>query len=174
VHRTFGWTWWPSRTGTLGACCCHRGPGRLGAWPPRTGTLGGTEAGHRSVGPCGHRTVGGWDRELPSWAVGGLAAESWAAGASTGIWDAASVWVHMSYAHRVTDMDSRYPYPRSYYPWVPYSIHTRTQGYEILPYPYPLPSLVPAERLKCSCPLVEPGLHLADLLELCVLTPRRD
>jgi hypothetical protein len=25
---------------------------------------------------------------------------------------------------------------------------------------------VPAERLKCSCSLVEPGLHLADLLEL--------
>jgi hypothetical protein len=30
---------------------------------------------------------------------------------------------------------------------------------------------VPAERLKCSCSLVEPGLHPADLLELCVLTP---
>jgi hypothetical protein len=30
---------------------------------------------------------------------------------------------------------------------------------------------VPAERLKCSCSLVEPGLHLVDLLELCVLTP---
>jgi hypothetical protein len=27
---------------------------------------------------------------------------------------------------------------------------------------------------KLSCFLVEPGLHLADLLELCVLTPRRD
>jgi hypothetical protein len=33
---------------------------------------------------------------------------------------------------------------------------------------------VPVERLKCSCSLVEPGLHLADLLELCVLNPRRD
>ena len=33
---------------------------------------------------------------------------------------------------------------------------------------------VPAERLKRSCSLVEPGLHLADLLELCVLTPRMD
>jgi hypothetical protein len=33
---------------------------------------------------------------------------------------------------------------------------------------------VPAERLKRSCSPVEPGLHLADLLELCVLTPRRD
>jgi hypothetical protein len=30
---------------------------------------------------------------------------------------------------------------------------------------------VPAERLKCSCSLVEPGLHLADLLELWVMTP---
>jgi hypothetical protein len=30
---------------------------------------------------------------------------------------------------------------------------------------------VPPELLKCSCSLVEPGLHLADLLELCVLTP---
>jgi hypothetical protein len=33
---------------------------------------------------------------------------------------------------------------------------------------------VPAERLKCSCSIVEPGLHLADLLELWVMTPRRD
>jgi hypothetical protein len=33
---------------------------------------------------------------------------------------------------------------------------------------------VPPELLKCSCSLVEPGLHLADLLELCVLTPRRN
>jgi hypothetical protein len=38
----------------------------------------------------------------------------------------------------------------------------------------PFPPDVPAERLKCSYSLVEPGLHLADLLELCVLTPRRD
>jgi hypothetical protein len=30
------------------------------------------------------------------------------------------------------------------------------------------------ELHKSSCFLVEPGLHLADLLELCVLTPRRD
>jgi hypothetical protein len=33
---------------------------------------------------------------------------------------------------------------------------------------------VPVERLKGSCSLVEPGLYLADLLELCALTPRRD
>jgi hypothetical protein len=33
---------------------------------------------------------------------------------------------------------------------------------------------VPPEWLKCSCSLVEPDLHLADLLELCVLNPRRD
>jgi hypothetical protein len=33
---------------------------------------------------------------------------------------------------------------------------------------------VPADWLKCSCPLVESGLHLADLLELWVMTPRRD
>jgi hypothetical protein len=33
---------------------------------------------------------------------------------------------------------------------------------------------VPTERLKCSCSLVEPGLHLADLLELWVMTPRWD
>jgi hypothetical protein len=38
----------------------------------------------------------------------------------------------------------------------------------------PFLSDVPPELLKCSCSLVEPGLHLADLLELCVLTPRRD
>jgi hypothetical protein len=31
-----------------------------------------------------------------------------------------------------------------------------------------------ADRLKRSCSLVEPGLHLADLLELWVMTPRRD
>jgi hypothetical protein len=30
---------------------------------------------------------------------------------------------------------------------------------------------VPADRLKCSCSLVEPGLHPADLLELWVMTP---
>jgi hypothetical protein len=36
-----------------------------------------------------------------------------------------------------------------------------------------LPNVL-AERLKYSCSLVEPGLHPADLLELCVLTPRRD
>jgi hypothetical protein len=33
---------------------------------------------------------------------------------------------------------------------------------------------VPPELLKRSCSLVESGLHLANLLELCVLTPRRD
>jgi hypothetical protein len=31
-----------------------------------------------------------------------------------------------------------------------------------------------AEQLKGSCSLVEYGLHLVDLLELCVLTPHRD
>jgi hypothetical protein len=30
---------------------------------------------------------------------------------------------------------------------------------------------VPADRLKRSCSLVEPGLHLADLLELWGMTP---
>jgi hypothetical protein len=30
------------------------------------------------------------------------------------------------------------------------------------------------ELHKLSCFLIELGLHLADLLELCVLTPRRD
>jgi hypothetical protein len=39
---------------------------------------------------------------------------------------------------------------------------------------YPFLPDVPAERLKCNCSLVQPGLHLADLLELCVLTPHRD
>jgi hypothetical protein len=33
---------------------------------------------------------------------------------------------------------------------------------------------VPVEWLKCSCSLVEPGLHLVDLLELWVMTPRWD
>jgi hypothetical protein len=33
---------------------------------------------------------------------------------------------------------------------------------------------VSADRLKRSCSLVEPGLHLADLLELWVMTPRWD
>jgi hypothetical protein len=47
------------------------------------------------------------------------------------------IWVHMSYAQRVTDMDSLYPYPRNYYPRILYSIHTRTRGYENSPYPYP-------------------------------------
>jgi hypothetical protein len=36
-----------------------------------------------------------------------------------------------------------------------------------------LPDILP-KRHKLSCFLVEPGLHLVDLLELCVLTPRRD
>jgi hypothetical protein len=31
---------------------------------------------------------------------------------------------------------------------------------------------VPADRLKCSCSLIEPGLHPADLLELWVMNPR--
>jgi hypothetical protein len=31
-----------------------------------------------------------------------------------------------------------------------------------------------ADRLKRSCSLVEPGLHPADLLELWVVTPRRN
>jgi hypothetical protein len=30
------------------------------------------------------------------------------------------------------------------------------------------------ELHKLSCFLIEPGLHLADFLELCVLIPRRD
>jgi hypothetical protein len=33
---------------------------------------------------------------------------------------------------------------------------------------------VPADRLKHSCSLVEPGLRPADLLELWVATPRRN
>ena len=33
---------------------------------------------------------------------------------------------------------------------------------------------VPADRLKRSCSLVEPGLRPADLLELWVVTPRRN
>jgi hypothetical protein len=36
-----------------------------------------------------------------------------------------------------------------------------------------LPDVLP-ELNKLPCFLVEPGLHLADLLELCVLTTRRD
>jgi hypothetical protein len=36
-----------------------------------------------------------------------------------------------------------------------------------------LPDVLPELR-KLSCFLVEPDLHLADLLELCVLTPHRD
>jgi hypothetical protein len=36
-----------------------------------------------------------------------------------------------------------------------------------------LPDVLP-ELHKLPCFLVETGLHLADLLELCVLTPRRD
>jgi hypothetical protein len=38
----------------------------------------------------------------------------------------------------------------------------------------PLLLVVLPELHKLSCFLVELGLHLADLLELCVLTPRRD
>jgi hypothetical protein len=36
-----------------------------------------------------------------------------------------------------------------------------------------LPDVLP-ELHKLSCFLVDLGLHLANLLELCVLTPRRD
>jgi hypothetical protein len=36
-----------------------------------------------------------------------------------------------------------------------------------------LPDVLPKLH-KLSCFFVEPGLHLADLLKLCVLTPRRD
>jgi hypothetical protein len=38
----------------------------------------------------------------------------------------------------------------------------------------PLLSDILLKLHKLSCFLVEPGLHLADLLELCVPTPRRD
>jgi hypothetical protein len=38
----------------------------------------------------------------------------------------------------------------------------------------PLQPDILSELHKLSCFLVEPGLHLADLLELCVLTPRSD
>jgi hypothetical protein len=36
-----------------------------------------------------------------------------------------------------------------------------------------LPDILPKLH-KLTCFLIEPGLYLADLLELCVLTPRRD
>jgi hypothetical protein len=36
-----------------------------------------------------------------------------------------------------------------------------------------LPDVLP-ELHKLSCFLIEPSVHLVDLLELCVLTPRRD
>jgi hypothetical protein len=39
---------------------------------------------------------------------------------------------------------------------------------------YPLLFDILLELHKLPCFLVELGLHLADLLELCVLTPRRD
>jgi hypothetical protein len=39
---------------------------------------------------------------------------------------------------------------------------------------YPLLPDILLELHKLSCFLIEPSLHLADLLELCVLTPRRD
>jgi hypothetical protein len=38
----------------------------------------------------------------------------------------------------------------------------------------PFLSDVPTDRLKCSCSLVEPGMHSADLLELWVMTPRQN
>jgi hypothetical protein len=37
---------------------------------------------------------------------------------------------------------------------------------------YPRLPDVPADRLKRSCTLVEPGLHPTDLLELWVMPPR--
>jgi hypothetical protein len=39
---------------------------------------------------------------------------------------------------------------------------------------YPLLLDILPKLHKLSCFLVEPRLYLADLLELCVLTPRRD
>jgi hypothetical protein len=36
-----------------------------------------------------------------------------------------------------------------------------------------LPDVLP-ELHKLFCFLIEPGLHIVNLLELCVLTPRRD
>jgi hypothetical protein len=39
---------------------------------------------------------------------------------------------------------------------------------------YPLLPDVLSELHKSPCFLVDLGLHLADLLELCILTPRRD
>jgi hypothetical protein len=39
---------------------------------------------------------------------------------------------------------------------------------------YPLRLDILPELHNLSCFLVELGLHLADLLELCVLSPRRD
>jgi hypothetical protein len=38
----------------------------------------------------------------------------------------------------------------------------------------PLLPDVLSELHKLSCFLIEPGLHLANLVKLCVLTPRRD
>jgi hypothetical protein len=39
---------------------------------------------------------------------------------------------------------------------------------------WPLLCDVLSELHKSACFLIDPGLHLTDLLELCVLTPRRD
>jgi hypothetical protein len=39
---------------------------------------------------------------------------------------------------------------------------------------WPLLRDVLSELYKSASFLIDPGLHLADLLELCVLTPRRD
>jgi hypothetical protein len=65
--------------------------------------------------PQGHElfTLDFW-----SWPPGPHAAWTWTAGncRTADCWVLATVWVHMSYVHRVTDMDSRYPYPRNYYP----------------------------------------------------------
>jgi hypothetical protein len=48
------------------------------------------------------------------------------------------IGTHISYVHRVTDIDTIYPYPRNIYPWIPYSIHIHTRGYENPPYLYPM------------------------------------
>jgi hypothetical protein len=139
VHGTIERTRWPSGTGSLLPPPGTWAAGSLAVW---AGTLGGTEVGRRSEGPCDHRTTGGWGWGAAE--LGRLGASRWGLGCwglalALEVWNlgCGHVWVHMSYAHRVTDMDSRYPYPRSYYPWIPYSIHTRTRGYEIPPYPYP-------------------------------------
>jgi hypothetical protein len=44
----------------------------------------------------------------------------------------------MSDIHWVTGMDTGYLYTRKKYPRIPYYIHSRTRGYQIPPYPYPM------------------------------------